>query len=46
MSLSYAQNKIHIYNYRLKNKEKYNSYLKGVMTYVRIAKTFRNILID
>jgi len=46
MSLSYAQNKIHIYNYRLKNKEKYNSYLKGVMTYRRMAKIFRDILIN
>jgi len=50
---SYKQNKSHIYNYREKNKEKYNEYQRNLMfqkrnnphfEFDKICKIFRNIL--
>lgn len=48
MGQSYALNKVHIYNYRVNNKEKFDKYhrinQKKYDEWKRIARVFRNIL--
>jgi hypothetical protein len=50
MPLSYEKNKVHIYNYRLKNPEKIREQnkkdCKKYYQYKQISIIFRNILID
>jgi len=50
MPLSYKQNKVHIYNWRLKNPEKLKEQnkkdCKKYYHYKKISIEFRNILID
>ena len=50
MGQSYEKNKIHIMNWRAKNKEKFNKIcLKSRMksyNWKKVSKEFRNILID
>lgn len=53
MGQVYALNKVHIYNYREKNREKYNEYQRMLLIkrrtnpyyeYEKITRIFRNIL--
>lgn len=48
MGQSYALNKIHIYNYRVNNRDKFNEYHRKTQKkydeWKRISKIFRNIL--
>lgn len=53
MGQTYALNKVHIYNYRAKNRTKYNEYQRILLTnkrnnpffeYEKISRIFRNIL--
>jgi hypothetical protein len=50
MSGSYASNKKSIYNWRQKNRDKWNEYrrehLKNKRIWIKISIEFRNILID
>jgi hypothetical protein len=50
MQGSYSQNKKSIYNWREKNKEKYNKYMlekqKKKYTWKKISREFMNILLD
>lgn len=54
MGQSYALNKVHIYNHRKNNREKYNEYQRKLCynirnnpnyAYEQISKIFRNILL-
>ena len=50
MAVSYAKNKKHIMKWRANNRTEYNEYCRKAMRkydeWKRIAKIFRNILID
>jgi hypothetical protein len=49
MPLAYSQNKIHIYNWRAKNKERYNAlnkiHVKKYQTWRKIKFEFLSILL-
>jgi hypothetical protein len=45
MPLAYSQNKIHIYNWRAKNKEHYNALQKKYQTWKKIKFEFLSILL-
>ena len=56
MTLTYIQNKVHIYNHRAKNHDKYNNYQRLLVAKLRdykrscdyeyTARLFRNIYIN
>jgi hypothetical protein len=50
MGQSYTKNKIHIYNYRAKDTEKYNEYMRALQKRLRIwrniKKEFLSILLS